>query len=144
VFGLTFNLVPIEQYLGIPMSLNMGTLWNIFWLCVPMLLLASALQMVVAAFTRSFKEAQTYLSFMPLVAGLPSMFAGFLSVKSSFETMLIPTFGQALLINQLLRGEVVVESNVIISTVATLVAAVLCTLLAVRLYQREQVLFGKK
>jgi sodium transport system permease protein len=144
VFGLTFNLVPIEQYLGIPMSLNLGILWGIFWLCVPMLLLASALQMVVAAFTRSFKEAQTYLSFMPLIAGLPSMFAGFLSVKASFITMLIPTFGQALLINQMMRGEVVDGSNVLISTVSTAAAAVLCTLLAIRLYQREQVLFGKK
>jgi sodium transport system permease protein len=144
VFGLTFNLVPVEQILGIPMSLDMGTLWGIFGLCLPMLLLASALQMVVAAFTRSFKEAQTYLGFMPLIAGLPSMFVGFLSVKPSLGTMLIPTLGQSLLINQMMRGETLEMSNILISTAATLVAAAGFTLLAVVLYQREQVLFGKK
>jgi len=144
MFALIFNLVPIEQILGIPMSLNMGTLWRIFGLCIPMLLLASALQMVVVAFTRSSKEAQTYLSFMPFLASLPSMFAGLLSVKASFETMLIPIFGQALLINQLMRGEAVDGFNVLISAVTTLVVAVVFTLLAIRLYQREQLLFGKK
>jgi sodium transport system permease protein len=144
VFGLTFNLVPVEQFLGMPMSLNMDTLWIIFGLCLPMLLLASALQMVVAAFTRSFKEAQTYLGFMPLIAGLPSMFVGFLAVKPSLVTMLIPTLGQSLLINQIMRGETMDMINVWISTGATLLATVLLTLAAVRLYQREQVLFGKK
>jgi sodium transport system permease protein len=144
MFGLIFNLVPVEQFLGMPMSLNLGTLLGIFGLCLPMLLLASALQMVVAAFTRSFKEAQTYLGFMPLIAGLPSMFVGFMAVKPSLVTMLIPTLGQSLLINQMMRGETMDMMNVWISTAATLAVTVLCTMAAIRLYQREQVLFGKK
>lgn len=144
VFGLTFNLVPIEQFLGMPMSLNPVTLLNIFWLSLPMLLLASTLQMLVAAFTRSFKEAQTYLGFLPLIASLPSMFAGFLSVKPSLETMFIPTFSQALLINQIMRGETLQPLYVAVATLATLLFTLLGTLIAIRLYQREQILFGKK
>jgi heme exporter protein D len=48
------------------------------------------------------------------------------------------------LINQIMRGETMDMINVWISTGATLLATVLLTLAAVRLYQREQVLFGKK
>ncbi|MCE1252795.1 MAG: ABC transporter permease [Anaerolineae bacterium] len=144
VFGLIFNLVPIEQYLGMPMSLSISALWVIFWLSVPMLLLASSLQMIVASFSRSFKEAQTYLGFMPLIAGLPGMVVGFLAIKPALDTMLIPIFGQTLLINQLMRGETMNPFYILITTLTTLVAALLLTGVAIKLYQREQILFGKK
>jgi sodium transport system permease protein len=143
LFGLGFNLVPLEEYIGFKMSIEPAVLWNIFFLSLPMILLASVLQMVVASFTRSFKEAQTYLSFLPLVAGLPGAFLAFLPVKAELPAMLIPTFGQSILINQMLRGETVLLNNVLISTAATLVAAVGLTLLAITLYRREQILFGR-
>lgn len=143
LFGLGFNLVPLEEYTGFKMSIAPAVLWNIFFLSLPMVLLASALQMVVASFTRSFKEAQTYLSFLPLIAGLPGAFLAFLPVKPGAATMLIPTFGQSILINQMLRGETINPQFVIISAAATLAAAVALTVLAVYLYSREQILFGR-
>jgi len=118
-------------------------LWNIFFLSLPMILLASALQMVVASFTRSFKEAQTYLSFLPLIAGLPGAFLAFLPVKPGLATMLIPTFGQSILINQMLRGETVLLDHILIASAATLVVAIILVFVAIYLYQREQILFGR-
>jgi sodium transport system permease protein len=143
LFGLGFNLVPLEEYIGFKMSIEPAVLWNIFFLSLPMILLASALQMVVASFTRSFKEAQTYLSFLPLIAGLPGAFLAFLPVKPGLSTMLIPTFGQSILINQMLRGETIAVENIVISSLATLVVAVALVFVAMYLYQREQILFGR-
>jgi sodium transport system permease protein len=144
VFGLMFNLFPIEQFLGIPMSLNFSALWVIFWLCVPILLLASALQMIVASFTRSYKEAQTYLGFMPIIASLPSMIVGFLGTKPTLWSMFIPTYGQTLLINQIIRGETINPFYMLVTTLVTLFFTAAGTWVAIRLYQREQILFGKK
>lgn len=142
VLYLGFNVLPLEEFTGMQMSVDTVALINMFLLSLPVVLLASGLQMVVAAFTRSFKEAQTYLSFLPLVAGMPTMFLAFIPVKTGLVVSTIPIFGQALIINQLLRGETVQPGNVIASVVGTLVAAVLVTLLAIRLYEREKILFG--
>jgi sodium transport system permease protein len=100
--------------------------------------------MILASFTRSFKEAQTYLSYLPLVAGLPSAFLVFLSVKSSPGLMLIPAFAQGLLINQVMRGEAIDPLNILVSAAATLFLAVFTVLVSIRLYQRETLLFGAK
>ncbi len=142
--GLAFNLIPLEQFTGFPMSVSLASLWTIFWICLPMVLLASGLQMTLASFTRSFKEAQTYLSYLPLVAGMPSAFLIFLSVKSNPGLMLIPGFAQGLLINQVMRGEVIDPVNILVSAVATLALAVITIVVSVRLYQRETLLFGAK
>lgn len=143
LFWVGFNMVPLEDYVGFQMSIDGSVLWRIFWLCVPMVLLASALQIVVASYTRSFKEAQTYLSFLPLIAGLPGAFIAFLPVRASMPAMMIPAYGQSVLINQMMRGETVQPINMIISVVMTLIAAILLTVLAVRLYNREQILYGR-
>ena len=107
-----------------------------------MTLLAAGLQMVIATFTRSFKEAQNYLSMLPLIPALPGLFLVFLPVKQELWMMLIPTFGQQLLINRVMRGEVVDPLDVVISAAMTIVVAGLLLALAVTLYRRERILFS--
>ncbi len=47
-------------------------------------------------------------------------------------------------VNQPMRGESINPLNVLISTVTTLIAAGLLILVAIRLYQRERILFGAR
>ena len=141
-FYLAFNFFPLEDYIGFQLTLSGPALVGIFLLALPMILLASALQMIIATFTRSFKEAQTYVSFLPLIPALPGIGLAFLPVKATLWTMLIPTFGQQLLINQLMRGEPVSVMNVLVSTLVTVALAIILILMAIRLYSQERVLFG--
>lgn len=143
IFWVGFQVIPVEDYIGFPMVLDARALASIYILVLPEVVLASCMQMLVATFTRSFKEAQTYLGFLPLIIGLPSMFLSFTPVKSQVINMLAPTYGQSILINQILRGETVSSQYVLIATVSTLVVAMVFLLVSIRLYQREQVLFGK-
>ncbi|PKO14874.1 MAG: ABC transporter permease [Chloroflexi bacterium HGW-Chloroflexi-10] len=143
-FYAAFNLFPVEDYIGMQLTLNPVALFQIFLLSLPMVVLASALQMVVATFTRSFKEAQTYVSFLPLIPAIPGIGLAFLPVKPSMATMLIPTFGQQILINQLMRGENVMALNVLVSTLATLFLSGILIWIAIRLYRQERILFGGK
>jgi len=140
-FGIVFNVLPIEQYLGIQLSLNVLTLLWIFLICLPITFLASAIQILVASFARSTKEAGTYLPFIALIPSLPGLALAFLPVKPLLWTMLIPTFGQQIMINQFMRLEPVSVSNAAISTAMTLVIAAILTLIAIRLYNREQIVF---
>ena len=142
-FELLFNLVPLEDFVGTRVSLGVAALARIFFISLPMVGLASAIQIVFAAFSRNTKEAQAYLSFLPLIPALPGMFLAFVPVKPTLWLSLIPTFGQQLLINQIMRAEPVLPLNVWASVLMTLLIAVLLTILAIRLYHREQILFGR-
>ena len=142
-FGAVFNVLPVEEYLGIRIGLNVVTLILIFLTCLPIVFLASAIQMVVASFSRSTKEAGTYLPFIALVPSLPGLALAFFPVKPVLWTMLIPTFGQQILINQFMRLEPVSVSNAVIATVMTLVISAGITLVAIRLYNREQIVIRK-
>ncbi|HNB51897.1 MAG TPA: ABC transporter permease [Anaerolineales bacterium] len=142
-FGILFNLVPLEELVGTRINIGLGVLLGIFLICLPMVGLAAAIQTIIAAFSRNYKEAQSYLSFLPLIPALPGMFLAFVPVKATLWMMLIPTFGQQLIINQLMREEPVLAMNVIVSVAVTLTVAGLLTWVAVALYRKERILFGR-
>jgi ABC-type Na+ efflux pump permease subunit len=75
---------------------------------------------------------------------LPGIAIAFLPVKPTIWMMLIPTFGQQFLINQMMRGEPIDPLYVIVSTVSTTIAALACIYIAVRLYQRERLLYSSR
>jgi sodium transport system permease protein len=143
-FAVAFNAFPLEDYIGIQLSIDLVALGWIFIIALPMILLASALQMIIATFTRSFKEAQTYVAFLPLIPALPGIGLAFLPVKATLWTMMIPTFGQQLLINQLMRDEPVSLINAVVSALVTIFLSLSLIFIAIRLYQRERLLFGTK
>jgi sodium transport system permease protein len=143
-FAIAFNLLPLEDYIGFRISVDTLVLFLIFLISLPMILLASALQMIIATFTRSFKEAQTYVAFLPLIPAIPGISLAFLPVRPGLWAMLIPTFGQQVLISQLMRSEPVDGVHVLVSTIMTLLVSLVLILLAIRLYEHERILFGSK
>lgn len=143
-FGAVFNLIPLEEFIGFQMTIDLIALVWVFLISIPMIFLAAALQMIIATFARTFKEAQTYTSFLPLIPALPGLGLAFLPIKPALWTMFIPTFGQQILINQFMRGEPVSTLNILVSSLVTLAAAFLFSLIAIRLFERERVIFGAR
>ena len=123
-------------------ELNLTTLILIFLICLPIVFFASAIQMLVASYVRS-TGAGTYLPFIALVPALPGIALAFFPVKPALWTMLIPTFGQQVIINQLIRLEPVSLSYAGIVTAVTLLVSIVFTLLAIRLYKRETMVIRK-
>ena len=72
-FGLIFQILPIEELIGIRLGLDAGTLVAIFLVCLPIVFLACAIQTLIASFTRTAKEAGTYLPFVGLIPSLPGL-----------------------------------------------------------------------
>ena len=68
-------------------------------------MLAVAVQMIVATVTKSFKETQTYLGLLPLLPSVPGMIMVFVPLQPTTLSMLVPTYGQTILIGQIVRGE---------------------------------------
>jgi len=140
-FAVVLNF--LQSSFGARLELHLLTLVCVFLIALPIMPLAAALEVAIATFTRSVKEAQNYISFLTIIPALPGMFLALVPVKTELWAMLVPTFGQQLLINQVLRGELVRPLNVIVSAVVTLLAGLVFVSVAAKLYEREQVLFGR-
>ncbi len=142
-FAVVLNFVPLENYLGVRFSLSPQALGAVFLIALPILPLAAALQIIIASGARSFKEAQNYLSLLPLIPALPGMFLAFVPVAPRPAVMLIPTLSQQLLINQVMRGEPVSSAYLAMATAVTLATGICLIAVAVWLYGRERLVFGR-
>ncbi|ANO49815.1 ABC transporter permease [Woeseia oceani] len=138
-FYVTLRFVPLEQ-LGMTPNFGPLVVMTAFFLLVPFALLGAALMTLVASFTRSYKEAQTWLSAVLLAPTLPILIVSILQVRPSVELMLIPSLSQHLLLNSLIRNEPVNLLHVAVSASATLALGAATAWLCARLYRREGLL----
>ncbi len=140
-FALMFSLV-LDTQLGLDFSPGLGAFTLMLLLSMPVMLLAVALQVIVAAMTRSFKETQTYLGLLPLIPAVPGIILVFVSIRAELWMMSIPTFSQVVLIGQLVRGDPITLANAVASVGATLIVSAALLVIAGRLYSREELLFS--
>jgi sodium transport system permease protein len=138
-FALVLRFVGLERF---GMSVNFGPLvaLEVILLCLPLVPLGAALMTIVAAFTRSYREAQTYLGLVLIIPTLPLVFAGALGVRPTVTFMAVPSLSQHFLITSLLRDEPLSTAYLALSISVTLAVGGLLTLIAGRLYDREALL----
>jgi sodium transport system permease protein len=126
------------QQLG--MSLALGPMF--FAIALPMLaplvLLLCIGQILIAAFARSVREAQTYLGLAQLVPLIPSIVLSVLPVKAQLWMYAVPLLGQQLAIMRLLRAEPVPALALALSALVTLLAAAALFALTRRIYNTER------
>ena len=63
-FSLAFTYMPVES---VTVSLSAAKVAFIFWVCFPFVLAGTSAEVLLAAFTKSFKEAQSYMGIVTLV-----------------------------------------------------------------------------
>ena len=137
--ALAVRQVPLEE-IGMSANFGPGVALAVFLATLPFVAVGASLLTVVASFTRSYKEAQTWLGVVLLVPTLPIAVAGLLDIKASAVLMLVPSLSQHLLIQGFLKSEALPASYAAISTVSTLALGALLTWVAGKLYQRERIL----
>lgn len=136
--AVSFNTLPIE---AINISMGADKIAKIFVFCLPFVFAGCALMVLVASFTKSYKEAQSYLGMVMLVPSMPLILLAFLSPEPALNNMWVPSLSQGLIIIETLKGESIAPGLVALSMlVSTLVAAILAGI-AIKLYQRERI-FG--
>ncbi len=140
-FSVALGFIDLEGQ-GVSLSMSTATAIKLFWIVLPVAFLAASLQTIVAAFARSFREAQTYVSMLIFVPMVPSLALMLLPLKPELWMMATPILGQNLLIERLLRGMAIDPLNLIVACVATTLAAVALSVIAARLYYREQFAFA--
>ncbi len=107
-------------------------------LMLPLILLISIVQTLVTAFSKNFREAQTYLGLIQLVPMIPSLVLTILPFKPQLWAFAIPLLGQQLAFMRLLRGEAVSTLQMSMCTFATLIFAAMLFYFAKRVYASER------
>jgi len=123
------------------MSLPPASIAGIVAICFPLMVFVVALQMIIASYTKSFKEAQNYISFMLLIPAVPALIMAVLPLEESLWLVVLPTVGQQLFINQILRGAPVSLASAALGSAVTLVAGIALLVLVTRRYRTEGILF---
>jgi sodium transport system permease protein len=138
-FVVALKFVPLEQ-LGMKANFGPSVALTVFVVMLPFVLVGASLMTIVAGFTRSFREAQSWLTALLLVPTVPIMFAAIYQVQATDRLMWIPSLGQHLIVNSLLRAEPLQPQHVAMSVAATLLLGLALAWVAARLYRREAIL----
>lgn len=141
-FSIAMGFLPLAE-LGMALTLDASTCLYLFLILAPIALLAGALETIIAAFSKSFREAQTYVSFVFFLPIIPTLALFLVPVQAKLWMMLIPIFSQSLVIEKLLRGELPQPLFVAVSIIATLIAGAVLAAIAAGLYHRERLAFSE-
>jgi sodium transport system permease protein len=112
VAGVTLELVlahailrwlPLEE-IGMSWSLSWADLALVVIATVPLCLFAAGLQVALAMNARSFKEAQSVLSFVMLVPLIPGVVVSMLDLKTAGWMYVVPMLSNQTLLREMAKG----------------------------------------
>ena len=138
-FHFVLRFMPLQE-LGMTPNFGPLVVLQAFLLLVPFALVGASLMTMVASFTKSFKEAQTWVSVVLLAPTMPILIVSILQVRPSTELMFIPSLSQHLLLVGLVRNEPLNLLHVAVSVGGTLAIGAILTYICARLYRREGLL----
>lgn len=121
------------------LRIGIGTVLSIFIMVLPLAVLFSAGVMTVALFAKSYKEAQSYITPLMFLVIIPAVCA-MLPIDLNAKLALVPILNASLLCKELVTGTYHWNFIAIIFS-STCVYAAAALFLAVKMFQREDVLF---
>tara|TARA_B110000908_G_scaffold170167_1_gene228953 strand:- start:6529 stop:7695 length:1167 start_codon:yes stop_codon:yes gene_type:complete len=138
---LSINAAPLEE-LGLRLAMGWSQFALIMFIVIPVIFLASALQLLVSLFARSFKDAQSYNSLIVLLPVIPGLYLTFSSGSAEYWQMLVPILGPTALIVDVIGGEPIAIQHAIIAGGTSLVITTLLVFLGILMLKRERTIFG--
>jgi sodium transport system permease protein len=122
------------------LKLGPKTVVSLFLMAFPLAVLFAAALMTIALFAKTYKEAQSYLTPMTIVVVIPAIASMLPGVELTPKLALIPILNVSLLCKELVTGTYH-WNYIAIIFLSTCVYAAAALFLAVKMFQREDVLF---
>jgi sodium transport system permease protein len=110
---------------------------------LPFAALMAALNMLAATFGRSFKEAQTYVSYIAMAAQFSALVPVFLTVRDAAWQLWVPSVAQLTVLMKVLRGEPVTAFELLLPAAVCLLVTAACLWQQARLLRRESIVFSR-
>ncbi|HLI19241.1 MAG TPA: ABC transporter permease [Rhodanobacteraceae bacterium] len=136
-FSIAGHLMPAEK-LGMVFDLGPGFIGDAILLELPLVALFAVLETLVAAFAKSYREAQTYLGYLMIIPILPSILMSFMPVKPAHWMYAIPLLGQQIGVSDLLRGDTVSAGDIGLALVCGFAFAAIIGIVTAFVYRSER------
>ncbi|HWI18256.1 MAG TPA: ABC transporter permease [Vicinamibacterales bacterium] len=137
-----FRYLPLQD-LGIRFRLGTPEMLGTMAVVLPLCPLIVAIQMYVATFAKSFKEAQSYLSFLMMAQMIPGMMATMNPTGTKAWMYYIPWIGQQTLLTDVLGNKPIGVMVFAVVGVVNVVLAVVAIRATAGLLHREKIIFGR-
>ena len=141
-FWLTLKFLPmpkLESVLSITGMQFLGFGVTMFSFAPAM----GALQMLIATYGRTFKEAQTYVSYLITTISMIPMIIIFGQIKDSTWQLFVPMLGQQMVITRILRGDPVEAMHFLLPLAVNSAIAATAIFLMSKLLTKEKIIFGR-
>jgi sodium transport system permease protein len=139
---VALSQVPLARF-GVSLSLGAIEVVGVLLAILPLPLCVAGVQLLIASFTRSFKEAQTYMSLMIFIPMLPALWLMLDPAKAKLWMAPIPVFGQQVLLGEVLRGEAVPFASYALAAISATACGLICVHLTALLFRRERIIYGR-
>jgi sodium transport system permease protein len=125
---------------GMQLHIGFTAVLSVFLMALPLAVLFSAGLITISLFAKSYKEAQSYVSPLMILVVVPAVAAMLPGVELTAKLALIPILNVSLLCKELVTGTYHWNFIALIF-LSTCVYAAAALFLAVKMFQREDVLF---
>lgn len=136
-FSVASRFLPTDK-LGMDLHLGADFLLRGLFVMLPLAGLLAGLQTMVAAFAKSYREAQTWLGLLTFVPAIPTMLLTILPFKAQLWMYAVPLMGQQIALSRFLRGETVTAQALVLCFACTTAAALIVYVATSRIYRSER------
>ena len=143
LFLVLLGIPQIQEFTNIQLNVGWDVILTAVALIVPVAFMAVGLEMWVASYARSVKEAQTYTQLIAFAGFLPSLFLSVLPIRPQSWMYLIPTIGQLYFITDMSRGLPLDALQVALCSLLTTAIGAAALLATIRLYNQARIILGK-
>ena len=137
-----FQYIPLQD-LGLRVRLGTPHMIGALATLLPLCPFIAAIQLYVATFAKSFKEAQSYLSFLMLAQMVPGMMMTMNSTTTKAWTYYVPWIGQQAMLSDVLSNELNNPLVFVVVGLASVVLAIALVRATAGLLIRERIIFGR-
>ena len=142
ILSKVLSKLPLED-LGVRYHLGQSDILLLVLTIAPIAMMAPAIQMYLASFAKSFKEAQSYMAFLVFGITIPGVLSTFYPITNRPWMHPIPILGQYAAAADILGGKVPSPIGMVLAALASLALVVLFLSLATKALSSEKIIFGR-
>jgi sodium transport system permease protein len=110
---------------------------------VPFAGMTAGLQMLISTYGRSYREAQTYVSYLATLVSFVPLVVLFSGLKDAFWQLWVPVLGQQVVLTRVVRGDTLGWADWAVPSAVALAIAAACVFAVARLLKDERIVFGR-
>jgi len=137
------TLLYAQKKLATLMTFGTPELFQFILIVIPFAAMTSALQMLICTYGRSYREAQTYVSYLATVASFVPVIVMFSGMKDALWQLAIPVLGQQMVLSRVVRGDALAPVDYLLPSAVAFALAAICVALVARLLREERIIFGR-